>query len=185
MQSLLTKSLGHSSIWRTIPAKIHLNSSFKFLLEFYSRILDCTLFLQISHHWKTFLAFYFLNSTLLFDLARRIFSTLFIKLHLPSHISNSTLKIFNATSEFSFTLQWSLIKTICRVVGRGWLFSPSCFAPFVETWRQRSHLLLNNKTLERLDSYQDGDYSGILIRLEYLNCIIINGGDLPILSWVA
>ena len=32
-----------------------LNSSFKFLLEFYSRILNFTLFLQISHHWKTFL----------------------------------------------------------------------------------------------------------------------------------
>ena len=26
-------------------------------------------------------------------------------------------------------------------------------------------------TLERLDSYQDGDYSGILLRLEYLNRI--------------
>ena len=56
-------------------------------------------------------------STLLFDLACRIFSTRFIKLHLPGHIANSTLKIFNATSEFSFTLQWSLIKTIC---GRCW-----------------------------------------------------------------
>ena len=74
------------------------------------------------------LVFYFLNSTLLFDLARRIFSTRFIKLHLPSHISNSTLKIFNTTSEFLFTLQWLLIKTICRGVGHGWLFSPSCFA---------------------------------------------------------
>ena len=30
-----------------------------------------------------------------------------------------------------------------------------------------------------LDSYQDGDYSGILLRLEYLNRIIINFGDLP------
>ena len=34
-------------------------------------------------------------------------------------------------------------------------------------------------TLERLDSYQDGDYSGLLLRLEYLNRIIINCGDLP------
>ena len=34
-------------------------------------------------------------------------------------------------------------------------------------------------TLEHLDSYQDGDYSGILLRLEYLNRIIINFGDLP------
>ena len=31
--------------------------------------------------------------------------------HLPSHILNSTVYIFNTTSEFSFTLQWSLIKT--------------------------------------------------------------------------
>ena len=34
-------------------------------------------------------------------------------------------------------------------------------------------------TLERLDSYQEGDYSGLLLRLEYLNRIIINCGDLP------
>ena len=34
-------------------------------------------------------------------------------------------------------------------------------------------------TLERLDSYQDGDYSGILLRLEYLHRILINCGDLP------
>ena len=34
-------------------------------------------------------------------------------------------------------------------------------------------------TLERLDSYQDVDYSGLLLRLEYLNRIIINCGDLP------
>ena len=49
------------------------------------------------------LVFYFLNSTLLFDLARVTFSTRFIELHLPSRISNSS-KIFNTTSEFSFTL---------------------------------------------------------------------------------
>ena len=96
------------------------------------------------------------------------------------------LKNFQHNFYFSFTLQWSLIKTICQVVGnlrsgpivvfhtisltatakivfilhcppeyyyrakrklslisgygvaRGWLFSPSCFAPFVQTWRQRS-----------------------------------------------
>ena len=34
-------------------------------------------------------------------------------------------------------------------------------------------------TLERLDSYQDGEYSGILLRLEYLHRILINCGDLP------
>ena len=78
----------------------------------------------MSLHWKTFLH----SSFIFFDLARRVFSTRFIKLHLPSHMSNSTLKIFNTTSEFLFTLQWSLIKTICRGVGHGWLFSPSCFA---------------------------------------------------------
>ena len=35
------------------------------------------------------------------------------------------------------------------------------------------------ETLEHLDSYQDGDYSRILLRLKYLNHIIINCGDLP------
>ena len=40
-------------------------------------------------------------------------------------------------------------------------------------------LAVVQETLERLDSYQDGDYSGILLRLEYLNRIIINCGDLP------
>ena len=35
-------------------------------------------------------------------------------------------------------------------------------------------------TLECLDSYQDGDYSGILLRLEYLHPILINCGDLPV-----
>ena len=40
-------------------------------------------------------------------------------------------------------------------------------------------LAVVQETLERLDSYQDGDYSGILLRLEYLNRIIINYGDLP------
>ena len=40
-------------------------------------------------------------------------------------------------------------------------------------------LTVVQETLERLDSYQDGDYSGILLRLEYLNRIIVNCGDLP------
>ena len=40
-------------------------------------------------------------------------------------------------------------------------------------------LAVVQETLERLDSYQDGDYSGILLRLEYLNRIIMNCGDLP------
>ena len=40
-------------------------------------------------------------------------------------------------------------------------------------------LAVVQETLERLDSYQDGNYSGILLRLEYLNRIIINCGDLP------
>ena len=39
-------------------------------------------------------------------------------------------------------------------------------------------LAVVQETLERLDSYQDGDYSGILLRLEYLNRIIINCGNL-------
>jgi len=46
-------------------------------------------------------------------------------------------------------------------------------------------LAVVQETLERLDSYQDGDYSGILLRLEYLNRIIINCGDLPADSIVA
>ena len=39
-------------------------------------------------------------------------------------------------------------------------------------------LAVVQETLERLDSYQDSDYSGILLRLEYLNRIIINCVDL-------
>ena len=39
-------------------------------------------------------------------------------------------------------------------------------------------LAVVQETLERLDSYQDGDYRGILLRLEYLNRIIINCVDL-------
>ena len=85
------------------------------LLNFY---LNFIAEYNILHSKNVFtLVFYFSNATLLFDLARRIFSTRFIKLHLPGHISNSTLKIFNTISEFSLTLQWSLIKTIC---GRCW-----------------------------------------------------------------
>ena len=122
-----------------------LNSSLKFLLEFYSRIKilrSSFRFRIIRKRFYTRLLFCILNSLLL---ARRIFSTRFIKLHLLSHISNLTLKIFNTTSEFSFTLQWSLIKTICRGVGvgRGWLFNGlSCFAPFVQTykWSDKSTL---------------------------------------------
>ena len=38
-------------------------------------------------------------------------------------------------------------------------------------------LAVVQETLERLDPYQDGDYRGILLRLEYLNRIIINCGD--------
>ena len=40
-------------------------------------------------------------------------------------------------------------------------------------------LAVVQETLECLDSYQDCDYSGILLRLEYLNRIIINCRDLP------
>ena len=40
-------------------------------------------------------------------------------------------------------------------------------------------LAVAQETLELLDSYQDGNYSGILLRLEYLNRIVINCGDLP------
>ena len=40
-------------------------------------------------------------------------------------------------------------------------------------------LAIVNETLESLDSCQDDDYSRILLRMEYLNCIIINCGELP------
>ena len=40
-------------------------------------------------------------------------------------------------------------------------------------------LAVVGETLERLDTYQDGDYSGILLRFVYLNRIIINCEDLP------
>ena len=40
-------------------------------------------------------------------------------------------------------------------------------------------LAVVQETLERLDSCQNGDYSGILLRLEYLNRTIINCGHLP------
>ena len=40
-------------------------------------------------------------------------------------------------------------------------------------------LAVVQETLERLDSCQNGDYSGILLPLEYLNHAIINCGDLP------
>ena len=39
-------------------------------------------------------------------------------------------------------------------------------------------LAVVQETLERLHSYQDGDCSGILLRLEYVNRIIINCGNL-------
>jgi len=35
------------------------------------------------------------------------------------------------------------------------------------------------ETLERHDSYQNADYSGIFLQLRYLNRIIKNCGDLP------
>ena len=40
-------------------------------------------------------------------------------------------------------------------------------------------LAVVQETLERLYSYQDGNYGAILLRLEYLNRIILNCGDLP------
>ena len=40
-------------------------------------------------------------------------------------------------------------------------------------------LAVVQETLERLDSCQNGNYGGILLRLEYLNRTIINCGDLP------
>ena len=39
-------------------------------------------------------------------------------------------------------------------------------------------LAVVQEALERLDSYQDGDFSGILLRMEYLDRIIVNCGDL-------
>ena len=52
------------------------------MIKFYTFLSD---FASLENVFT--LVFHFLNSTLLFDLARRIFSTRFIKLHLPSHIS--------------------------------------------------------------------------------------------------
>ena len=40
-------------------------------------------------------------------------------------------------------------------------------------------LAVVQETLERLDSCQNGDYGGILLRLEHLNRTTINCGDLP------
>jgi len=40
-------------------------------------------------------------------------------------------------------------------------------------------LAVIQETLGRLDSCHDGDYSWILLRLEYLNRILINAGELP------
>ena len=40
-------------------------------------------------------------------------------------------------------------------------------------------LAVVQEALERLDSCQNGDYSGILLRVEYLNRTIINFGHLP------
>ena len=51
-----------------------------------------------------------------------------------------------------------------------WAFCTNMAAAFA--------LAVVQKTLERLDSYQDSDYSGILLRLKYINLIIINCGDL-------
>ena len=79
-------------VWR-------LNSSFKFVLDFYSRIENFALFLQMSLHWKTFLHSSFIFLTLLavyFQLASSNYTC--------RVMSNSTLKIFNTTSEFLFTL---------------------------------------------------------------------------------
>ena len=40
-------------------------------------------------------------------------------------------------------------------------------------------LAVVQEILERLDSCQNGDYGGILLRLGYLNSTTINCGDLP------
>ena len=40
-------------------------------------------------------------------------------------------------------------------------------------------LAVIQETLGHLDSCQDGDYSRILLRLEYLNRTLINSGELP------
>ena len=124
-----------------------LNSSSKFLnfyLNFiaeYNILYSSFRFRITGKRFYTRLLFFKLNS-FISSCSPYIFNSLSSKLHLPSYISNSTLKIFNAT--FSFTLQWSLIKTICRGVGRGWLFSPSCFAPFC-TNMAAAHLLFYKK----------------------------------------
>ena len=89
-------------------------------------------------------------------------------------ITKSIVKIFNTTSEFSFTLQWSLIKTICLGVGRGWLRGA-----WVGKHGGRVRTYCCTRNFGRLDSCQNGDYSGIFLRLEHLNRTIINCGDLP------
>ena len=56
------------------------------------------------------------------------------------------------------------------------LFRPSCFAANISA--EFAHAFVQ-ETLERLDSRHDGDFSRILLRMEYLNRIIINCWELP------
>ena len=60
----------------------------------------------------------------------------------------------------------------------GWLFSPSCLAQFAQHG-SRVRTCGVQETLVCLDSYQEGDYNGIMLRLEYSSRTIIKCGDLP------
>ena len=110
----------------------HLNFYLNFIAEY--KVLHSSFRFLIIGKLLLHSSFIFKLNSFIWPCSPYIFNSLH-QITLAESYSNSTLKIFNTTSEVSFTLQWSLIKTICRRVGRGWLFSPSCFAPFVQTWR--------------------------------------------------
>ena len=58
--------------------------------------------MKLYIHWTNF-------PTLLLLISLNAWANTWCIFHLPSHISNSTMYIFNKTYEFLFTLQWSLI----------------------------------------------------------------------------
>ena len=94
-----------------------LNSSFKFLLDFYSRILNFTLFLQMSLHWKTFLHSSFIFLTLLavyFQLASSNYTCRVICQTQPCKFSK---RLLNFCSRFSD--RWS------RPSAGGWVMGGS------------------------------------------------------------
>ena len=58
------------------------------------------------------------------------------------------------------------------------LFRPSCFALFAANMTAEFPHDFVQETLERLDSCHDGNFSRILLRMEYLDRIILNCGEL-------